>query len=132
MVRRFLYDQLYPNSITPPEDILPDSYPEIEEKIHVFNSAVATFRAPIDLSNIIGMRSEHIRATSSWRKGTARYDCVLVNSHPDLEGAAGFEVARVFLFFSFTYRDKVYSCALVQWFSFEGSEPQADEDTGFR
>ena len=128
MVRRFLYDQLYPNSIIPSEDVLPDSYPEIEEKIHVFNSAVATFRAPSDLSNINGMRREHIRATSSWRKGAARYDCVLVNSHPDLEGVAGFEIARVFLFFSFTHRDRVYSCALVQWFSFEGSEP--DEDTG--
>ena len=42
MVRRFLYDQLYPNSVIPSEDVLEDSYPEIEEKIHVFNSAVAT------------------------------------------------------------------------------------------
>ena len=128
MVRRFLYDQLYPNSTIPSEDILLDSYPEIEEKIHVFNSAVATFRAPSDHSNIHGMRCEHIRATSLWRKGAARYNCVLINSHPDLEGVAGFEIARVFLFFSFMHRNKVYSCALVQWFSFEGSEP--DEDTG--
>jgi len=128
MVRRFLYDQLYPNSMIPSEDVLPDSYPKIEEKIHVFNSAVAIFRAPSDLSNINGMHREHIRATSSWRKGAARYDCVLVNSHPDLEGACSFEVARVFLFFSFTHCDKVYSCALVQWFSFVYSEP--DEDTG--
>ncbi len=130
MVRKFLYDQLYPNSMIPSEDMLPDSYPEIEdsEKIRVFNSAVAIFRAPSDLSNINEMRREHIRATPSWRKGAARYDCVLINSHPNVEGACDFEVARVFLFFSFTHCDKVYSCALVRWFLFVGSEP--DEDTG--
>ncbi len=99
MVRRFLYDQLYPDSTIPSEDVLEDSYLEVEEKIHVYNSAVATFRAPSDLSNINGMRREHIRATSSWRKAAARYDCVLVNSHPDLDSARGFEVGRVFLFF---------------------------------
>ncbi len=52
----------------------------------------------------------------------------ILRVHPDLEGACSFEVARVFLFFSFTHCDKVYSCALVQWFSFVYSEP--DEDTG--
>ena len=128
MVRRFLYDQLYPDSTVPSGDVLEDLYPEVEEKIHVFNSAGATFRAPSDPSNINGIRREHIRATSSWRKVAAWYDCVLVNSHPDLEGARGFEVGRVFLFFSFRHCDKVYSCALIQWFSFVGSEP--DEDTG--
>ena len=128
MVRRFLYEQLYPNSTIPSEDVLEDSYPEIEEKIHVVNSAVAIFRAPSDLSNIDGMRREHIRATSSWRKGAPRYDCVLVNSHPDLEGAQAFEVARVFLFFSFRHGNTAYPCALIQWFSFVGAEP--DDNTG--
>jgi hypothetical protein len=128
MVRKFLYEQLYPKSTIPSEDVLEDSYPEIEGKIHVVNSAVATFRAPSDLSNINGMRREHIRATSSWRKGAAWYDCILINSHPDLEGAQGFEVARVFLSFSFKHHNKVYPCALIQWFSFVGAEP--DEDTG--
>ena len=75
------------------------------------------------------MRREHIRATTSWRKGPARYDCVLVNAYPDVHGARGFEIARVFLFFSFRHQDNEYSCALVQWFSFVGLEPH--EDTGF-
>jgi hypothetical protein len=128
MVRRFLYEQLYPNSTIPSEEVLEDSYPEIEEKLHVVNSAVAIFRAPSDLSNIDGMRREHIRAMSSWRKGAPRYDCVLLNSHPDLEGAQAFDVACVFLFLSFKHSDTVYPCALIQWFSFVGSEP--DDDTG--
>jgi hypothetical protein len=74
------------------------------------------------------MRREHIRATSSWRKGQARYDTVLVNSNPGVGGVRGFEVARVFLFFSFRHVNKEYPCALIQWYSHVGDEP--DEDTG--
>ena len=85
---------------------------EINIKIHVRNSAVATFRAPSDISGVYGMRREHIRAISSWRGGPAR----------------GFEVARVFLFFSFQHQNEMYSCALIQWYSYVGTQP--DEDTG--
>lgn len=74
------------------------------------------------------MRREHIRATSSWRKGQARYDTVLVNSNPEVEGVRGFEVARVFLLFSFQHENKEYPCALIQWYSHVGSEP--DDETG--
>ena len=129
LVRKFLYTKLYPNSAISPDDILENSLPMIDDKIHVFNSAIATFHAPSDISGISGMRREHIRATTSWRKGPARYDCVLVNTDPDIDGARGFEIARVFLFFSFQHQDKEYACALVQWFSFVDSEP--DEDTGY-
>ena len=76
-----------------------NSYLEIDGKIHVCNSAVATFRAPSNICGIYGMRREHIQATSSWRGGSARYDCVLVNSNPDLEGTHVFEVAHVFSLF---------------------------------
>lgn len=129
MVRKFLYDQLYPDSAIPSEDILEDSYPKISGNLFVFNSAVATFRAPSDISGVTGMRREHIRATSSWRGGPPRYDCVLISSYPDVNGARGFEIARVLLFFSFNHNAVVYPCGLVQWFSFVGDEP--DEDTGF-
>lgn len=74
------------------------------------------------------MRREHIRATATWRKGPSRYDCVLINSYPEISGARGFEIARVFLFFSFEHQDKEYPSALIQWYSFVDSEP--DEDTG--
>ena len=94
-----------------PNDILEDSLPTIEDKIHVFNSAVAMFHALSDISGITGMRHEHIRSTSSWRKGPAWYDCVLVNTNPVIDRARGFEVAHVFLFFSFRHQDKEYPCA---------------------
>jgi hypothetical protein len=75
------------------------------------------------------MRREYIRATPSWRKGHARYDCVFINARPELAGMRGLELARVFLFFSFEYKDTCYPCALVQWFSFIGDEPE--EETGY-
>ena len=40
----------------------------------------------------------------------------------------GMTVGRVFLFFSFTFQDVYYPCALVHWYSTVGSEP--DKDTG--
>ena len=75
------------------------------------------------------MRCEHIRATSSWRKGHAHYDTILVNSDSKVAGVHGFEVVHIFLFFSFQHQNKEYSCALIQWYSHVGSEP--DKDTGF-
>jgi hypothetical protein len=129
LVRRFLYDQLNLASPIPSHEILESAYPTIEGNICTFNSAIATFHAPSDISGITGIRREFIRATSSWRNGPARYDCVLVNANPDVDHARGFEIARVFLFFSFLHQDRGYPCALIQWFSFVGTE--RDEDTGY-
>ena len=108
--------------------MMEDVYPVIEGKICIFNSAVTTFYAPSDISRVAGMRRKYIRATSGWRNGPARYDCVLVNTKPDVDGARRFEVARIFLIFSFLHRGKEYPCAFVQWYSFIGTKP--DEDTG--
>jgi hypothetical protein len=72
--------------------------------------------------------SEYIRATSTWRKGHSRYDCVYINARPELPGMRGLEVARVFLFFSFVHEGTHYPCALVQWFSIVGDEPE--DETG--
>lgn len=73
------------------------------------------------------MRRERIRAIPSWRKGPGRFDCVFVNTDPSAEGMRGLDIARVRLFFSFTYRDQVYPCALIRWYSRLGDEP--DEGT---
>ena len=129
LVKKFLYQQLYPDSELSFLEALEASCLEIDGKIRIFNSAIATFCAPSDTSGIYGMRREHIRATPSWQGGPARYDCILINSDPNVDGALGFEVARTFLFFSFQHQSKTYPCAYVQWYSYMGEEP--DEDTGF-
>jgi hypothetical protein len=74
------------------------------------------------------MHREHIRATSSWRQGPARYDCAFVNSHPELEGMRGLDVVRVLIFFLFQFKGITYPCAFVCLFSTIGEEH--DEDTG--
>ena len=62
----------------------------IDGRIEMFNSAIATFCAPSDISGITEMRCEHIWAMPSWRNGPARCDMVLINSNPDVEGVYRF------------------------------------------
>ena len=128
LVHRFLYDQLYLNFAISSHFILDESLPIINGKIEVFNSAVAMFNAPSDISGINGMHHKHIWAILSWRNSPACYDTVLINSNPDIDGAQGFEIACVLLFFAFWHHIKHYPCALIHWFSFVGLEP--DQDTG--
>ncbi|KAI0245117.1 hypothetical protein BJV78DRAFT_1277535 [Lactifluus subvellereus] len=67
------------------------------------------------------MHREHIRATSAWRQGPARYDCVFVNTHPHLNGMRALDVGCVWCFFSFniiTQHIPVRLCT------------ECDEDTG--
>ncbi|KIJ06884.1 hypothetical protein PAXINDRAFT_91336 [Paxillus involutus ATCC 200175] len=75
------------------------------------------------------MRREQIRATPSWHRGPARYNCVFVNTDNSCEGMLSMEVARVFCFFSFIFTNgQTYTCALIQWFDHIADEP--DELTG--
>jgi hypothetical protein len=98
------------------------------EKISIYPSAVATFYAPSDICGAGGMRSERIRAVTSWRNGASRFDTVFVSTDPTAEGMRGLDVARVRLFFSFSYEGVLYPCALVHWYSRKGDSP--DDTTG--
>ncbi|KAJ3551631.1 hypothetical protein NM688_g4593 [Phlebia brevispora] len=121
-VLQFLYHQLNPDDdatsiphrLCPPVDSAP---------VRVVHSARATFYAPSDLSGVGGMRRELIRATPSWRKGPPRYDCIFAEKDPSLPGFRGLHAARVRLFFSFQSQGVSYPCALVQWFTPVGEEP---------
>jgi hypothetical protein len=128
LLRRFLYDQLYPNAQVPSALVSIDACPQFSGKISVFHSASAIFRAPSDPSGPRSMRREYIRATPTWRKSHARYDCVFINSHPEIPGMRGLTAARVFLFFSIVHEGRKHACALIQWFSLSGTVP--DDETG--
>ena len=93
-----------------------------------YPSAVATFYAPGDPSGPTGMRREWIRATPSWRKGPPRYDCAYVTADPEQPGFRGLHAVRIRLFLSFTFLGVYYPCALVEWFTPVGDEP--DDLTG--
>ncbi|KAI0674730.1 hypothetical protein C8Q78DRAFT_1118259 [Trametes maxima] len=83
------------------------------------------------------MHREHIRVTPSWRKGPARRDCIFLGNDPSAPGFRSLHVARARLLFSFR-PDPMFNlnpelpdevpCALVEWFSPVGDEP--DDETG--
>ena len=127
-VRRFLYDQLHPDSELCGMDVPLDTCPKVHGslRVKVFHSAVSTYYAPSDLSGVGGMHRERIRATPSWKRGPGRYDCVFIEKDPELSGFHGLHVARVNLFLSFRFHGVTYPCALVQWFTTYGDSPCED------
>ncbi|KAF7328163.1 hypothetical protein MVEN_02573800 [Mycena venus] len=125
LFRRFLYEELNgpPEENTPPIPI--DACPVFAGQITVHHSAIARFYAPSDLGGAGGMYCERIRSNPNWH-GHARRDTVLVNvAAPVMHGIV---VGRVQLFFSFTFRDQIHECALVNWLVPVGDAP--DPDTG--
>jgi hypothetical protein len=73
------------------------------------------------------MYRERIRSHPNWRGRYARRDTVFIETDADLDGMPGMAIGRVILFFSFTFDDRHFPCALVHWL-LPGDEP--DEDTG--
>lgn len=128
LLRRFLFESLNPSD---PRDIMDVPHSELpcyDGTVCVFNSASSRFYAPSDLSGTGGMHKEYIRSCPMWRGEAPRYDCVFVGTDPNAEGMHGYEIARVFCFFSFIYKGITYPCAVVRWFDKVAEE--ADESTG--
>ena len=99
LIHCFLYDQIYPDNVLSSSEVPLSECPSFNRNIRIHNSAVATFHAPSDPSRPGGMCQECIRAVPSWRKGPAHYDCVFLNSNPDVPGMLGMDVVQVHLFF---------------------------------
>ncbi|KAH9023609.1 hypothetical protein EDB85DRAFT_2075297 [Lactarius pseudohatsudake] len=114
LFRQFLFDQLHPDEL-PAAQLSPAILPNIHTNVGVFHSAAPVFHAPSDVSGTHGMQRQMIRATPSWRQKEARYDCVLI-VEDDRPGMRGMVVGRVRSFFSFTYDDVNYPCALIDRF----------------
>ncbi|KAI0004338.1 hypothetical protein BJV74DRAFT_876020 [Russula compacta] len=112
LVRRFLYDQLNLNSNIPSTEVDLEDCPHFGGSVYVYHSAIARFYA---LSDLCGA-GEY-----------ARHDTMFVETNADLDGMQGMAIGHALLFFSFTFRDCYYPCALVHWLV-PGDEP--DKDTG--
>jgi hypothetical protein len=128
LIRRFIYDQIFPDNVFSTLEVPLTACPFFSGKVHVFNSAVATFHAPSDPSGAGGMRQEHIRAVASWRKGLPQYDCAFLSTNPDIPGMLRMSVVRIWVFLSFTFEGKSYPCTLVHWYKRFQELP--DNDTG--
>lgn len=129
-VALFLYYQENPDMPAVEDlDIIPRQY-YLNHRISIFSSAVATFYSPSDISGIGGMRRERIRAVARWRLGPPRYDCIYVetSSDPNARGFRALTAARVRAILSIRCRGTKYPCALVEWYTPVGAEP--DEETG--
>ncbi|KAF8993939.1 hypothetical protein BDQ17DRAFT_1252297, partial [Cyathus striatus] len=93
-------------------------------RIHVFHLAVVWFYAPSNLGGTEGMQRQCICSHLRWFQSSYPWcDTVFVMLDQDLEGMCTMVIARILLFFSFTYDSKVYSCALVNWFQCTSNEP---------
>ena len=108
LAHHFLADQL-----TPDEEGYVDE-PTITSPISVFHSTTATFYTPSDPSGVCGMHRECISLMPSWRGTGERCDCAFVVEDESKLGFRGMSSVCVLLFFSFTYNDTTYSCALVE------------------
>ena len=126
LIRRFLFDQKYPDNEIPGSDVSLSLCPRISGKISIYHSAVATYYAPSDASGVGGMYRERIRATPTWNRGESsipRHDCVLVQVDSEDNGFRSMQVARVRLFFSIKHDDETIPCALVEWYETVGIAP---------
>lgn len=123
----FLHNQTEPEAPLDAHDDAPQEY-YLQSHVSIFPSAISTYYAPSDLSGVGGMHRERVRTTESWRSGPPRRDCVFIEKDSSLQGFRGLHVARVKLFMSFDFRGRKYPCALVEWFSTVGEEP--DDITG--
>ncbi|KAI9441968.1 hypothetical protein BJY52DRAFT_1206842 [Lactarius psammicola] len=121
---QFLYKVCHPDEQIAPSKI--EECPAFDGVIKVHHSAVATFYAPGDLSGSGGMRRERIRSTPHFF-GHPRHDTVFVVVDNSQTGMEAMEIGRVLMFFSFEYRRKTYSCALINWFV---HTDERDSDTG--
>ncbi|KAH9040802.1 hypothetical protein EDB85DRAFT_2072152 [Lactarius pseudohatsudake] len=122
LMQQFLFDQLNPDQLPAVQQPWV-ALPNIQSKVLVFHSARAIFYAPSDVSGSHGMHRQIIRSTPSWRQKEARYDCVLIVEDQDRPGMRGLIVGRVRTFFSFTYNETVYPCALIDRFKRVGRGP---------
>jgi hypothetical protein len=126
MIRRFLYDQIYPDHDVPGSEAPLAACPSFNGRVFIHHNATATFYAPSDISGIRGMRQEFIRAMPLWRGGSARNDCIFLEKDPTLNGFQGLYVAQVSHFLSFRFHRTRYPCAIVRWFIQIGEEPCPD------
>lgn len=74
------------------------------------------------------MHRERIRSHPNWQGKYPRWDTVFIETDAELPGMKGMVIGRVLLFFSFNFRGKDFSCALVNWFVPVGDGP--DDETG--
>ena len=128
LVKKLLSLQLYPHSELSFLEALEAYHLAIDDKIHTFNSATSTFRAPCDTSGIYGMCCEIFMQHHHGEVVLPDMIAFLSTQIQMLKERVVSKSCALSFFFSFQHQSKTYLCALVQWYSYIREEP--DEDTG--
>ncbi|KAH7904691.1 hypothetical protein BJ138DRAFT_1236212 [Hygrophoropsis aurantiaca] len=123
LLRRFLYDQLYPDDILSGAEVLLAECPILQGRLSAYYSASATFYAPSELAGPGGMHRELIRSNPAWLKSYPRFDTVLVQIGDADMPMRGMVIGRVLSFLSFVHDDVYYPCPLVHCFVPSGDAP---------
>jgi hypothetical protein len=126
LISRFLYAQENPTDGRAFEDMPLEECPRYTGKIRVYPSAIATYRAPSDLSGSSSMRYERIRCVSSWWDGPPRKDCVFIEQHSNLAGFRGLFIGQIESFISLKHNKINYPCAVISTFSPIADSPCRD------
>ena len=102
-----------------------------EHPLITYNSAVAMFYVPSDLSGAGGMRKEQIRAVSCWRGGCPQLNTMLLKPNNKYASKPPYNdepTVNSFSVASFEYNHASYECALVH--DYQVVKPNLDEITG--
>ena len=79
LIQEFIYNQYHPHLSVHNIPHLPPFY----KKITIHASAIATFYAPSNLSDIGSMKHEHIHVVSHWTKSPGCFDTLFINAAHD-------------------------------------------------
>ena len=133
LIQYFLHCQLSKDSNVSNLNISFSVLPALTGKISLHSSASSVFFAPSDPCGIQGLRQEQIRSTWKWRGGPPQQDTVLANTGKGGSTQlpmSGYVVARVLMFFSFTYAGNDFHVAFVWWYALSSNSEHRDEATG--
>jgi hypothetical protein len=75
-----------------------------------------------------GMYRKRIQSNPNWCGEYPHYDTVFVETDAECPGMHGMVIAHILLFFSFSFHEQNYPCALVHWLVPVGDE--LDDETG--
>ena len=124
---QFLYDHIHPDSNISSANIDIEQCPNFMGQIYVYHLAIAHFYAPSDLCDAGRMYHEQICSNPNWHGEFAHYDTMFIMMDMEVDVMQGMTIGHALLFFSFTFGDTYFPCALVHWLIL-GNVP--DDDTG--
>jgi hypothetical protein len=110
---RFLYDHVHLDSNISSANIDIEQCPNFMGQIYVYHLAATCFYAPSDLCGAGGMYCEQIHSNPNWLGKYAHYNTMFITMDTEVDVMQGITIGCALLFFSFTFGDTYFPCALI-------------------